>query len=299
LADESPTFFVLTNAQVDSAGVFLSHLVAAGSPGALPHARLADAPAFGQVAVLPRARVIELVRQAAPDLVPAGATWAGAERVTVTRRARLLAEAELKEQLTTVLQRDFVRDRGELELRFTRPWAPVAIPDEPCVLKVLDLPTAGVTPSFIARFELSTPREVVGAWQVALQAKAWRDVWVARSSLRPGALFAEADVARERRDVLALREAPFAAAQPEATLELAETVSAGQPVCARAVRLRPVVRRGQVVEAQFQDGAMTITLKVEVMENGALGQIVRVRNVQSKRELRGKVRNEQSILVIL
>ena len=42
---------------------------------------------------------------------------------------------------------------------------------------------------------------------------------------------------------------------------------------------------------------MTISLKVEVLEEGAVGQSVRVRNPVSKREFRGKVQNEQTILV--
>ena len=33
--------------------------------------------------------------------------------------------------LTAALQRDYVKDLGELELRFARPWTPVTVPDEP------------------------------------------------------------------------------------------------------------------------------------------------------------------------
>ena len=49
----------------------------------------------------------------------------------------------------------------------------------------------------------------------------------------------------------------------------------------------------------MQDGALSITLKVEVLEDGVSGQIVRVRNVQSRRDIRGKVLNEKTILVSL
>ena len=65
------------------------------------------------------------------------------------------------------------------------------------------------------------------------------------------------------------------------------------------MRLRPVLHRGQIVEALVRDGTLTVSLKVEVLENGLPGQIVRVRNVQSRREFRGKVQNEQTIIVSL
>jgi flagella basal body P-ring formation protein FlgA len=36
-----------------------------------------------------------------------------------------------------------------------------------------------------------------------------------------------------------------------------------------------------------------------VLEDGAPGQVVRLRNAVSRRELRGKVQNEKSIVVIM
>jgi flagella basal body P-ring formation protein FlgA len=53
------------------------------------------------------------------------------------------------------------------------------------------------------------------------------------------------------------------------------------------------------VEAVFQDGPLTISLKVETLEDGALGQMVRVRNPKTRRELSGKVQNEDLILIAL
>jgi flagella basal body P-ring formation protein FlgA len=296
-AAESSSLLLLTNAQVDSEGIFLSQVVAPDLLPALPQIRLADAPGFGQAVTLTRTQIFEVMQKTAPELVPSH--WAGSERVRITRRSRILNEAELKEQLTALLQRDQVKDKGELELRLVRPWLPMLVPDEPYALKILDLPTTGVSPSFLVRFELSTRRETLGRWQAALQARVWREVWVARAALRRDQLFSEADVGSERRDVLTAREALLPSTLPAATLEIAESVPAGVPLYLRSVRVRPVVRRGQVVDAQFQEGAMMISLKVEVMESGAPGQMVRVRNAQSKREFRGKVQNEQTIVVSL
>ena len=53
------------------------------------------------------------------------------------------------------------------------------------------------------------------------------------------------------------------------------------------------------MEAVFQDGSMTISLKVETLEEGAQGQMVRVRNPKTKRELYGKIQAEDLILITL
>jgi flagellar basal body P-ring formation protein FlgA len=212
---------------------------------------------------------------------------------------RAFAESDLLELLSSTLQESYVGDRGELELRLTRPWDTVNVPDEPLVLKVLDMPTAGVTPSFIVRFELCTTNETLGTWQTAVRAYVWREVWVAHTTLKRGQALADADVERERRDVLTVREplADFTAGDP--TLELADSVRQGGILLARSLEPRPVIHRGQSAEALVQDGALTVSMKVQALEDGAPGQIIRARNPVSRRDVTGKVLDEQTILVSL
>jgi flagella basal body P-ring formation protein FlgA len=294
-ATEPSSFQLRPAAQADSTGVFLDQLVQSDQP--LCPLRLCDAPAFGRVTVLTRARVEELLREAGAGL--AVTNWTGAEAVRVSRRTRAFTESDLLILLTATLQQEYVKDKGELELRSTRPWTELNLPAEPLALKILELPTAGVTPAFIVRFELRTAREGLGVWQTSVQARVWREVWVARSALKRGDPLSDVDVARERRDVLAVREAPAEFTSGDPMLELAESVPAGAPLLARSLRLRPVVHRGQTVLALLQDGALSITMKVEVLQDGAPGQIVRARNPVSRRDMVGRVFNEQTILITL
>jgi flagella basal body P-ring formation protein FlgA len=293
----SPGLRLLSTAQVDSAGIFLDQIIATEVFRPTPKIRLAAAPALGQTASLSRAQITAILENAAPDL--ARASWSGADSVRVSRRIRRLAEAELKDALTAVLQSEHVKDRGQLELRLTRPWSPVNVPDEPLMLRVLDLPANGVGAHFIVRFEIVAGEQRLGPWQMVAQAKLWRDVPVARSALRRGQLLAQADIGAERRDVLPLREPLNLQVLNSPGLELVENVSAGTPLLNRSVRLRPVIQRGQVVDGIIQDGALSIILKVEALADGLPGQTVRVRNTRSRREFFARVHNEQTVLIHL
>jgi flagella basal body P-ring formation protein FlgA len=296
--DDGPLAWQLRPAMQSSlGGAYLDELFA-NAPTLVPHVRLpSTCGTISQTVALSRAQVLDLLRQHAPEMVVSN--WVGPMQIKITRRRRALDESELKTLLTETLQRDLVKDKGDLELRLTRPWTPVAIPDDPLKLKILELPVAGVTPNFIVRFELSDDRDTIGTWQVPLQAHVWREVMVAGSLLRRGQPVKDADLRKERRDVLALREIITSIDTESGALEIGENLPAGTPLGARSIRLRPVVRRGKIADAIVQDGAMTISVKVEVLEDGAPGQIVRVRNVQSKREFRGKVENEEMVLVTL
>jgi flagella basal body P-ring formation protein FlgA len=295
--NSSPAAHLRGVAQVDGEGIFLTQVLQP-SGGEVPRLRLCDSPAYGKSVLLKRGEIAEFARQA--GLEQALTNWAGPEVVRVSRLVRPLAEKEVLQLLTASLQQHYVKELGELELRLSRPWLTINVPDEPFTIEIQDLPTIGVTPSFIARFEIQTSHgERIGSWQASLQAKVWREVWVTRSLVKRGQPVQGADLVRDRRDMLLCREPLAELAADESSFEFVEPIQAGTPVLARLIRPHAIVHRGQSLAAMVQDGTLSITLKVEALEDGALGQSIRVRNPLSRRDLHAKVVDEQNVLVSL
>ena len=286
------------NAQVDSSGIYLHQLVSS-TPASLPQQpiRLADAPPFGRAFSFSPEQLNDLLRRSAPQVT--SPNWTGASQVRVIRRTRFLGEGELRELLLATLQSEQVRDKGTLELNLGRSWPGVNLPDESLTLRVLNMPASGVSPNFIVRFELVAGTERFGPWQTVVQARIMKDVPVARLLVKRGQPLQSTDFTAERRDVLSLREPVPVEALRDPTLEIIENVMPGQPLLARAIRMRPVVLRGQVVDGLVRDGAVHISLKVEVLADGLPGQTVRVRNPKNKREFYAKVQDEQTVLINL
>ncbi len=122
---------------------------------------------------------------------------------------------------------------------------------------------------------------------------------MAGAPLKRGDSLDDSTVTRERRNIINLHEPVADFTANDSTVEVAEAVPAGSPLLARFVKLRPVVLRGQVADGVMKEGALSITVRVEVLEDGAPGQIVHIRNPQSRRDIRGKVLNDQTILILL
>jgi flagellar basal body P-ring formation protein FlgA len=303
-AQVSNEWQLLSNARVDGSGIFLDQLVQLAPPVVLPRLRLALAPPLGQTVLLTRQQITAILETNSPDL--ATTNWTGGRQVRVSRRTRQLAEPELLDLLTNLFQREEVKSRGQLELHLTMPWTPIAVPDEPLTVKIADMPPGGISPSFLAGIEMWSGQpgvgrgpERVGSWQLGLRARVWRQIAVAHSTLNRGQLLKDADVIMQRSDILVVRDALPDLSSADPALELSENVPAGLPVLARAVKIRPLVHRGRIVEGIFREGTLVISLKVLPMEDGILGQTVRVRNPKTGRELNGKVENEQTILITL
>ena len=304
-ADDAVTWQLLPELKVDGSGIFLNQLVVPTTSSlvahpptvVLPHLRLAPAPSLGQTASFSRAQIIELAHDVFPEL--ATTNWAGPAKIRVSRLTKPLDDSAMIQMLTATLQQEQVKDRGELELRLTHPLSPALIPDEGVTLKITDLPATGVAPTFIVRCELWNGDEHVSDWQLPLQARVWCEIPVATARLERGQLLKDAAVQMERRDILVARDALLNFPAEDENLELSEIVPAGMPVLNRSVRVRPVVQRGKIVDGVYQDGSLSISLKVETLEDGQPGQVIRLRNPKTKREIYGKVQNDQTVLITL
>jgi len=293
-AGEAPPIQLIAVAPVCGDGVFLPQIFSSEQP--LPAIRLCDAPAFGKNLILNRAQICDLLAANAPGV---GTNFSGPDAIKISRRSRTLGESDILGLLTATLSHNYIKDKGQLEIRLAQPWKALVLPDEPLTLEVTELPSAGVTPGFIVRFTLRTAHETLGNWQANLKASVWREVWVASVQLKRGEPFNVGSFIRERRDILNLREplADFAASDD--ALEMAESVPPGQPLLARMVKARAVVHRGQHADALVQDGAMSIRTKVEILDDGSPGQTVHARNSVTHRDLTGTVLNDRTILITL
>jgi flagella basal body P-ring formation protein FlgA len=287
---------LLPHAISSSQGIFLGDVVTNKSDQPLPRIQLAPPPPVGRPMFFSRFQINAMFAKAAPEL--ACTNWGGADRIKVSRATRVVNEVTLKELLTEAIQKEWVKDRGELELRFTRPWNALVVPDDPLSIKIIEMPTSGVSPNFICRFELRAAEDLVGTFQQPLNASVWKEIYVARSNLGRGELLRDADIGLERRDILTNRDYLTSLPMEDPYVELRQNVPGGQLITARVLRLRTIIKRGRAVDAIAQDDALTISVRAEALEDGVPGQLVRLRNIRSRKEFKGKVKDEQTVVVL-
>ena len=282
---------------VTGEGIFLQQLVSPQSAAKVPNTRLFPAPPAGETLKLDLPKLNLLIQEKAPELTDL--EWTGAENITVHRYLRELNQTELSERLRESIEDRLAIEDGEVEIELTREWETIRIPDEPIQVKILGLPTTGLSPNFIVRFQLETEFEKLGVWHLPVRGRLLRDVLVADEAIERGELLDGSKLRIERRNVLAMRD-PLAVSEADnRQYEFRSNVSAGDAIEARAVRERPLVHRRDLITAVLGDDGLQITLKVEALEDGVLGEVIRVRNPDSRVEFRGTIHDAQTIHVAL
>jgi flagella basal body P-ring formation protein FlgA len=185
---------------------------------------------------------------------------------------------------------------GELQLDPVRVWGLPALPDGTTArLVVTDFPTA-LSSSLLLHCRLETGEAAVPTWSISLHVQLWADAWTSREPLEVGQAFDPARLELQRCDLLHERDA-LPATINERDYLLARAVPAGRTLVWRDLVRRPLVRKGDTVEVSAVDGSLTVTLKALATQNGGRGDLVLVRNQDTKKEFTAVVVDENRVQV--
>jgi len=187
------------------------------------------------------------------------------------------------------------RIEGELQLDLLRTWFPPTTPAAPWEIQVITPPAALAT-QMIVRVRLVADQRNLGEWNLPLHAQHWVDVFVVREPVARGAVLGLPQFDLRRVDVLRDKDAVPAGTTLD-NLTVARPLAAGAVLGWHDLLRRPLVQRGERIEILATDGALTITMKGQALQNGALGETILVRNPDSRRDFTATVSGENQARV--
>ena len=180
---------------------------------------------------------------------------------------------------------------GELTLEWARPGPQEA--REACELEILTFPQA-LAPQMLLKVRATTAT-ARAEHTLILRAQVWRDGYATREPMDRGSTLIPSALEPMRFDALRDREAVPAGA--ELDVIFVRSLPSGRLLTWRDVGRRPLVRRGQLIEVAASDGALTVTLRAVALADAGRGEIVRVRNPDSRKEFSAQVVSEAKALV--
>lgn len=177
---------------------------------------------------------------------------------------------------------------GDLQLALAREWRPVSVPEGEYAIEVTDFPDT-LKNIFAVKCRVTVDGRVVGEWPVPVRAQLIREVWVANDRLTRGTILDRSMLGVRKIDVLREGEGLIPTNVDLTNFEVAEGVAAGKGFTRKDIIEQPLIRKNQIVEVTARKGAMTITMKAQALENGAMNDLIRVRNLESRKEFNAQV----------
>lgn len=133
---------------------------------------------------------------------------------------------------------------------------------------------------------------------VSTTLEALAEVAITTGDLRRGVILSEEHIELAERDLNRLR-APCFDSDELLGKRLKRSLRKGQVLERSAVAFPPMIKRGEIVTIMAQKGALTVTAKGLAQQNGDAGDMIRVRNISSKKDLICKVAGPVSVTVEL
>ena len=242
----------------------------------------------------PLDRILDPIpKDARPDL---SAVLLATQPPAPERPAFSLTKDDLVAELEKQVAKHFAAE-GELKLSIARNWPDLRLPEKDWLLTVAEWPVGGLAGSLLIRIKVVSGGETIVEGQIPLRAQLWQDVWFSTTQLDRGQSLDRNSLTSQKADVLRERSAPVSANVEPSTLDLSQPVGPGRALTRRDVTVRPLIRKGQLVEVFAKGGTFGVRMKALALENGAVGDLITLRNVESHKEFNGHVTHDSKVQV--
>ena len=172
----------------------------------------------------------------------------------------------------------------------------VTVPAGLLELKVRTRPGADLLGSVSATVEAWVDGAMVRSISVPVRVSQQAEVLVAARPIGRAAPIGPEDVRVERRELTTGQE-PLRDLAAVLGRQAVRNIVAGEPILASLVEQPPLVRRGDMVALTAEARGIRAVTQGEAKEDGKAGQVIRVRNLTSNREVYGTVDAERSVRV--
>jgi flagella basal body P-ring formation protein FlgA len=186
---------------------------------------------------------------------------------------------------------------GDLRVDAAVPWKGSFAQDSGWTLEITRLPPQGLSPRMIVSFRILCGEKSQGDFSMQLSCALYRDVFVTGRRVERGETLSAGDFSVQQVDVLPASVNAVSSSVAIGEYRSRAILSDGQLLAWRDIELKPLVRKGQVVEAVASEGAMRVTVKAVALEDGRGGDIVSVRNLSTSKDIQARILDERTVQV--
>lgn len=131
--------------------------------------------------------------------------------------------------------------------------------------------------------------EVISKHRLTIDVALFRKVWMVEQRINRGVALDTELLKPVVRDIFAARGLTIATSEDLSGYELDRSVARGALLAWDDLRQQPHVRRNALVDVLAQSGSITVRMRGRCMEDGVVGDLVTIRNIDTNREFSAQV----------
>jgi flagella basal body P-ring formation protein FlgA len=221
--------------------------------------------------------------------------------VPVTTESDFVSFPITREDLLNAIEEEVqrsVRPVGEVSLSPLRSLPNLLEYSQPFNVRVSGIPVRLSRSSTMnLNIQVENDEGVVGNWAMTFRPHLVSEAWFPTGHLRKGDLGTESDFEIRRVDLLLEPDAVNANLDVLRKHEYSRDLHPGNPLKWSDLNERSLVRKGQVVEVNAHQGMIAISMRARAQEDGVLGDVVFLRNLDSTKDFSGEVTGEGRVQV--
>lgn len=207
-----------------------------------------------------------------------------------------ITSADLQESLQDALM-DMMRPETELTLIPLGSYPDLRDYSKPFTIRLISAPGRLSRANMLLRFQVENVKGLIGEYAVPFKAHLYADVFYVQSDLQAGEIASLSDFNVRRADLLVESSAIPADPKILERHEYSRNLNSGRALQWGDLKVRSVIRKGEMVEVFARSGLLAISTRAVARQDGAEGDFIVLRNLDSNKEFSGLVVAENQVQV--
>jgi flagella basal body P-ring formation protein FlgA len=252
-----------------------------GEGAALADVPMGRSPEPGRTLAIERAELLNRLAVAVPHRLEVKCP----AKVVAERRCQIVSRAQMIEALKGQLEQRLSAEGGQVSVTGFKVAEEPAVPEGKLTL-LFDLSGANdrLLGTISLPLSIKVGEGVARKLRTAAQVTLCREVVCAAKAINRHALLGEGDVTLSRREMKSGLE-PLTSCTEAIGKRADHKIEAGVTIARRDLEEPPALVRGAAVTILLESGLLTMVTRGQACEPGRVGDRIRVRNIDSKREV--------------
>ncbi len=219
------------------------------------------------------------------------------EQIVLKRAATIIGYDKIKETIYTALYDEGAL--GEYELSIPVEYQTIVLPaDQPAQMSVTHVEVNPRDNSFNITIAAPSAENPIHHVRVRGRMESVVNVPVLRENLQNGRIIRSSDIKMVKIKDRGLSQNTVLDAQSLIGMTARRVIVAGRPLQRNDLARPQVIERGELVTMFLKYGGMRLTTQVKALENGSMGDVIRVVNIESSENLQAIVTGKRAVEVI-